>query len=62
MSTESETHDIEAAYDNMAAVLHCDENGWPSFTCSCGFSCSAPVWEDAGAEMDIHLAKAREHA
>lgn len=46
-------HGIDGAvYQRTAAGLE------PCLFCTCGFTARAATWEEAGAELDAHLAEA----
>jgi hypothetical protein len=53
---EAETHEVSAYYDNLR-ITRAGGNS-PTLDCSCGRSFSADTWEEAGIDMDEHLADA----
>lgn len=57
-TAEAETHEVSAYYDNLR-VTRAGGNS-PTLDCSCGRSFSADFWEEAGSDMDEHLADVAE--
>jgi hypothetical protein len=55
-TAETETQEVTAYYDNLR-VTRSGGNS-PTLDCSCGKSFSADSWEEAGADLDEHLAEA----
>lgn len=46
-------HEVFAYYDNLRVTR--EGRNSPTLACSCGRSCSADSWAEAGEEMDDHL-------
>lgn len=51
--TDHEAPEITASYDNLRVTR--EGRNSPTLSCSCGRSCSADTWEEAGIDMDEHL-------
>lgn len=51
-SDEKEQHEIYACFLGGPGEPYYQ----PSLSCSCGFSCRERTWEEAGLELDEHLA------
>ena len=50
----TEAHEVSACYDNLRITR--DGRNSPTLECSCGRFFSADNWEEAGIELDGHLA------